>query len=696
MMEASHGPLPAALHASITAAFPESPAAWQLVARWLGGEAESESWIDELLAVARGVGGASWSLRLLAVLLLEHALLALPPDDLDGHRRLFARLGVIAPDTEADFAAFLTAQRRKLQRLERMHRGIAGLRTSAAALGDFLHLAGQGSKLSLARYLFTPEEVVAQILTAVRTTRGVEDHARAQHPYIDEEAERALAALPAYEAAIVRALCARAEILWARPETSTAINALVEYPDTTVVLVIKPPGSTLELELKRAGQRLGRPLDIIYLQKRPQEAPTHRLDGGGTGWTLKWEAAAAAMMAKVFRLVHGREAPLSRTAGQLSVFGVPTADGEVHLLDYFTDAQTFGPGYGAMRNAMARAVKDLRAVRSWAPPEAKGEMGLTLQYINLSPPGQSLVVGTSSFRLDRLADYLAPGGAATYFQRCLGRGCSDDEARRFADDLLEELLGVYTPPVGAYRGHGDHVTGAFSMATNRQRADRIYLALLAQLGTYWGTLWGVGGYSIGESFVARNVGLRSIWKGERWQVEMRFMDHESLHIAGRGQHRPEPLGMLSGQRSDERFISGTPSGPRRQGFRSHLHCLDAIYRPADDLQALGRSHLQRALTRAHRKARRALATKPALRRLFHPRYAARLLAWDRIVARFLAAQGENEQQSWETESRRALAKQGLEPDQVKKYIAAVRRYEAFLRRFAFLYSVPSTAAQSRA
>jgi len=52
-----------------------------------------------------------------------------------------------------------------------------------------------------------------------------------------------MARLPDYEAQILKMLCGAAQVYWVSDTTSARINSLLEYPTTTVVLVIKPPGS---------------------------------------------------------------------------------------------------------------------------------------------------------------------------------------------------------------------------------------------------------------------------------------------------------------------------------------------------------------------------------------------------------------------------------------------------------------------
>ena len=60
----------------------------------------------------------------------------------------------------------------------------------------------------------------------------------------------------------------------------------------------------------------------------------------------------------------------------------------------------------------------------------------------------------------------------------------------------------------------------------------------------WGTLLGLRGYSFGESFVARNVGLRTIWSQGEWSVRLVFQDHDNLVLPEKSQAEFWPMTAL--------------------------------------------------------------------------------------------------------------------------------------------------------
>jgi hypothetical protein len=183
---------------------------------------------------------------------------------------------------------------------------------------------------------------------------------------------------------------------------------MVEYPLGSAVVVIKPPGSDLEIEIKRTGMRGPRLLQVITERDNGTAAPiSHRLLGGSLGWLASREAAAVAVLSTIFALVHGREDPCSHTVSRSSIVEVPGADGPVHLLDYLTDHRAFGSGFDDMRRALSACADNFPRHSCLARASYEGERGRTLQFIGQTSPEQAVIRGSSSFRLNRLALYLS-------------------------------------------------------------------------------------------------------------------------------------------------------------------------------------------------------------------------------------------------------------------------------------------------
>lgn len=646
-------PLPRRLRETIARELGPGSRPLSLFSRFLASGSYSRPLALDLLDAAAGRMGDPWEIRRVAALLLQGQMLRIPARNLAEVRLLLEAAGADAEPREV---------RRRLSGASGVLDGLQRKRT-AGALRDVLLYARKECKLVLARYLFGPEEVAERILAQVRTSRGVPSPFAETPSHIREEAQRALSALPEYEARILDRLSRLGgghPIYWVTDRTSSEINSLVEYPLGTVVLVIKPPGSDLEIEIKRAGCRGDRLLGIVFDRDGAPVPPSHRLAGGSMGSSLKYEARSSSALAGLYRAVHGEEAPISRSLAVRSIYEVPIDGRNEHICDYYTRERAFGPGFPQARNAMRKAVDAFREERT-GPAELEGELGLTLQFLNFASPSQSILARTTSFRLDRVALYLSDDGPESYFRQGLGREPEPGESKRLADEVLEEILGVYTRPEARYRGyrsHGRYVETA--IAANRARADRVYLDLMRQIGTFWGTLYAAGGCSSGESFVARNVGLKSCREGGRWRVKILFMDHDCLRIGRDDRFLPEIL--LKGMSEDQRHIRGAA------GF------LEKIYRVQVGVAEAGQAALRSAARRSYRRTRAVMARDPEVQPLFPRSFLRETGDWDTAMKRLAVARNNG----WKESLRRLLARRGYEPSRIEPYLESVDRFSRFL------------------
>ena len=211
--------------------------------------------------------------------------------------------------------------------------------------------------------------------------------------------------------------------------------------------MIKPPGSEIEFELKRAGRKGSNPFNVVYRRNGNRVPVPHRLDGGSMQWLLRYEQRTASKFRSIYRLVHGDEAPMPGYISRTTVFSIPTRHGPVASFRYFTDPQIFGErGYQDMRGAMKEATAALVKEEGENLPAVAGEMGLTAEFLSHVAPAQTILTGTSSFRIDKLGLYLSAYGAQRYFDDWLRVSFTKADAKQFADTLLEEVLGVYEPP----------------------------------------------------------------------------------------------------------------------------------------------------------------------------------------------------------------------------------------------------------
>src|SRR5207247_8081934 len=120
-----------------------------------------------------------------------------------------------------DFPQFLFELRRKLERLNRVHDRIKGRRTSDTAILEFIELSRRDCKLSLARYLITPEEIVNEILRQLKVTNGVRDLDISRNSFAEAELTRAMSPLPDFEANILKRLCKDSNVYWVSELTSS-------------------------------------------------------------------------------------------------------------------------------------------------------------------------------------------------------------------------------------------------------------------------------------------------------------------------------------------------------------------------------------------------------------------------------------------------------------------------------------------
>jgi hypothetical protein len=680
----------------VTTHFGDSPPAVQLLDEFLGHPAYNRSFCLKLFGLAKDGAETSWSLRRLAILMLEHQILKIHPENLADFDFVFEQLNLktVARDSArmprsvlkegystTEFRPFISEFRRKLQRHNRVHANIRGRKTSDAALGDFFDLARHDCKLSLARYLFTPTEVVDEILRHLRITDGARDLDSSQPLFVEAEAERTLRDLPDFEAGIITKLCRQSRIFWVADETSAEINSLVEYPLTTVVIIIKPPGSDFEFEIKRAGRRGPLGLKVVYARDGYEVSPSHRLDGGSMQWLLRHETRSAAKLSVIYRGVHNTRAPIADYVARSNIFSIPADGTQVQTLTYFTDPRIFAEGFLEMRRALAGSVAAFKAEGYNTLPDLPGDLGLTAQFIGLVTPAQAILCGTSSFRLDKLAVYLSSDGPWVYFQNGLNIANSRDEARRFADEIMQEVLGVYQPPEVTYRTHDQYLAAAFLATENRARADAIYLNLLEEVGRTWATLLALRGYTRGESFVNRNVGLKSVWQAGEWRVKIIFMDHDSVVIPHSQDKDFSGADTLNGMTLDETYLWGKPGA--MLGAVGHLRL---IYRISDELYQRGLEIARAAMKKAYKKTQRAVARDPKLRELFNTEFIDQLADWDRLVKTYLRIKPtESATARWKDTNRKLLVEKGYRARQVDEHMQAIENNRAFLERQAFLF-----------
>ncbi|WP_263352891.1 hypothetical protein [Acidicapsa acidisoli] len=585
-----------------------------------------------------------------------------------------------------DLSGFTEELRRRLRRLERIHRVLADENFDSAAWEKLMRIAREVPKLTLARYVFMPDEVVREVKRQLRMGRGAE----ATLSQFKQTAAAHWAAepldAPVFETEIVKRLCADRATYWISEQCGSELNALVEYPLTSAAVAIKLPGSDLEIEIKRAGIR-GDCLMSVITERNGTYAPTsHRLFGGSLGWLAQRETTAAGIFSRIFRLVHGREAPSSRTVQNNSIVGIPAADGEVHLLDYLTDESSFGADFGSMRAAMQTCIDAFPSDTGVAKASYASEAGRTLQFIGQALPEQAILTGSSSYRLDRILLYLSDTGPEAYFRIGLGRDPNEIEEQWLAVTVLEEILGTVRLPEEPYVGYAQYVRDLFAIAENRKRANENFLSVMQQVGECWGTLIAVRGFTDGESFVLRNAGLRSVWRNGSWQIQYTTMDHDDLTVAGSRYPHLWLWRELSGMTFDAIHILGGILGGQMDDdwIPGEVGALRQIFRVCDAVADAGLETLRQAARAAYDKTQRALETNDSLRALFNENFLRGYRDFDELAASYPTAKPE-EMDRWKTDAAETLRRKGHDEELVAETIRAVGHFRIFFEKTAFLY-----------
>jgi hypothetical protein len=598
-----------------------------------------------LMRIARGRTGHAWEVRREAALMLQRQLLLIPERSLHEHDFWFVQLGLkrrkgleVPLQREVLKEGFRTRDMKGFIRSwrQRLLRPVGLLETSSnsSAMARWQYLAQGEYRIFLARYLFSAEEVVSRIHGRVRVTKGEEMPYSGDADLIRAEARRASAEMPKYEARILESLCNPAAVHWIHEKPDATIPSLVDCPAGTVALVVRPPGSHMEFEIKRAGAPGHLPLSVIFERDGQEVPPSHRLQGGSMGWHLRIEARAAARFSCIYRAIHGTPPAIAITHCAKSIHTLPTIAGERTLIDFLSSRECFGDGFDSMRHSLRQSVHAFFDEDGTGVRELPGELGRTINFLVQTWPGQAVQSNTSAFRLDRLAENLSPDGASRYFGVSPARRSEPAGALEFGDQLLEEIFGDFSRPRIRPRTYSRYLREVFSM--NRRRADRIYLDLLHELGLFWGTLAAVKGYSNGESFVSRNIGIRAAWTDSRWRVGLRFMDQDDLHIADPSEDDFPLDVLLGGMLLDQHYVQGSDGRPNP---KSSVFALSQIYRVSSQVRVAGMRALKRARMYAVRKTAAKMARTIPLRDHFSPIFLKRSLECDRLWAAYSRERG---------------------------------------------------------
>jgi hypothetical protein len=203
---------------------------------------------------------------------------------------------------------------------------------------------------------------------------------------------------------------------------------------------------------------------------------------------------------------------------------------------------------------------------------------------------------------------------------------------------------------------------------------------MRQIGKFWGTLMGIRSHSYGESFVARNVGLKSVFEGGEWKVKVVFMDHDAMYLAGVRTQHFRPLSSIPNMVIDENYMLG---GRR---IRGSTDLLRAIYRVDKKGVSRGEAALNSELKAAYRKTQDEICANPRLRACFSSVFVERIRDWDQIVVRYLSVKDDaSKVESWRDETTRLLQRKKYDEGLIREHLRCIENYSNFLQKYSFLY-----------
>ena len=246
-------------------------------------------------------------------------------------------------------------------------------------------------------------------------------------------------------------------------------------------------------------------------------------------------------------------------------------------------------------------------------------------------------------------------------------------------------MGVYHSPDVRYKNQEQYVAAALSLTANRVRANEVYLSIVDQIAKFWGTLLGLRMHTRGESFVARNVGIKSYWEKGEWKVKIIFMDHDAVTLHGPSEHFFWADSAIPTMTLDESYIwSRNP----RHFPTCQLGYLQRIYRIGKETDRKGDEIAHRSLKDAYIKTRSALQTNQRVRSLFHKRFLERLLDWDIFVDGYLSMNGNKEGSKFVKKMKERLEKHGYKAGAFDRMGETVEKNREFLEKYSYLFEPP--------
>ena len=192
------------------------------------------------------------------------------------------------------------------------------------------------------------------------------------------------------------------------------------------------------------------------------------------------------------------------------------------------------------------------------------------------------------------------------------------------------------------------------------------------------------GFTRGESFVGRNVGLKSVYENGEWKVKIIFMDHDDMDIIGKNATDCNPRSVFPAIADDEIHIFGGISCG--ETIKGETAFLEDIFHVAKAVSDEGHVAIRQATGYAYKKTHNDLINNPKLQAYFHESFIERISDWDTIVARYLKIRHDRSAiDSWKRETMEFLSSRGHTDRTINDYLCTVDSFDDFLTQYSFLY-----------
>jgi hypothetical protein len=184
---------------------------------------------------------------------------------------------------------------------------------------------------------------------------------------------------------------------------------------------------------------------------------------------------------------------------------------------------------------------------------------------------------------------------------------------------------------------------------------------------------------MGESFVGRNCGLRSVFEDGEWRIRIVFMDHDSLIFAARYEKEYSPRPSVRAAMRDARFIFGKSFGGRNP-IRGEFDHLRDIYRVTPATERRGLAQFRTAMKDAYDRTGHAVRNDREVRRMFIPEFVDRMGDWDDVVRIWLRGK-----RDWKSSVIATLLGRGYTQRIAEHHVETLVNQKQFLEHIAFLF-----------